>query len=68
MTMSWKDAQREARSWIDSLQLGKIQGRLIDLRGPASQLRFQGKFRVMVLRAAKRIIAERGATALLPEE
>jgi hypothetical protein len=68
MRMSWKDAQREARDWIDSLHLQKIEGTLVDLRGPAKALRFRGKFRTMVFRAAKRIIADRGATALLPEE
>jgi len=66
--MSWKEAQREAKRWIDGLNLQNIKGRLIDLREPAKSLRFRGKFRSMVLRAAKRIIADRGATAVLPEE
>lgn len=66
--MSWKEAQKEARNWIDSLHLQNVKGRLIDLREPAKQLRFRGQFRLMVFRAAKRILADRGATALLPEE
>lgn len=66
--MSWKKAQKEARNWIDSLHLQKIEGTLVDLREPAKSLPFRGQFRLMVLRAAKRIIADRGATAVLPEE
>lgn len=66
--MSWKDAQREAKRWIDGLNLQKVKGRLIDLREPAKALRFRGKFRLMVFSAAKRILADRGATAVLPEE
>jgi hypothetical protein len=68
MRVSWKDAQREARSWIDSLQLGKLEGRLIDLREPSESLRFRGQFRTMVLRAAKRLVADRGGTAVFPDE
>lgn len=66
--VSWKDAQREARHWIDSLNLQKVKGRLIDLREPAKKLQFQGHFRTMVLRAAERLLVTRGATAILPEE
>lgn len=66
--MSWKEAQREARHWIDGLNLTNVRGRLIDLREPAKQLRFQGEFRTMVLRAAERLLKTRGATALLPDE
>jgi hypothetical protein len=65
--MSWKNAQREARDWLDSLHLQNVKGRLVDLRESARSLRYRGHFRLMVLRAAKRIIADRGATALLPE-
>ncbi len=66
--MSWKDAQREARHWIDGMNIENPQGRLIDLRGSAKKLTFQGHFRLMVLRAAERLLVKRGATAILPEE
>ena len=66
--MSWKDAQREARLWIDGLNLQNVKGRLIDLREPATKLTFQGEFRTMVLRAAERLLKTRGATALLPDD
>jgi hypothetical protein len=66
--MSWQKAQREARHWIDSLNLQNVKGRLIDLREPASQLHFQGQFRVMVLRAAERLLVSRGATPILPDD
>lgn len=66
--VSWKDAQKEARHWIDSLNLQNVKGRLIDLREPAKKLTFKGHFRTMVLRAAERLLVSRGATALLPDE
>ena len=66
--MSWKDAQREARRWIDGMNIQKPKGRLIDLREPAKKLTFQGDFRTMVLRAAERLVVKRGATAILPDE
>lgn len=66
--MSWEKAQHEARHWIDSLNLQNVKGRLIDLREPAKTLRFQGQFRLMVLRAAERLLVKRGATAILPDE
>jgi hypothetical protein len=66
--VSWKDAQREARHWIDSLNLRDFKGTLVDLREPAKQLTFQGHFRVMVLRAAERLLKTRGAAARLPDD
>lgn len=64
--MSWQRAQKEARRWIDSLNLRAARGRLIDLREPAAALPFTGQFRQMVLRAAARLLKTRGANALLP--
>jgi hypothetical protein len=66
--VSWKDAQREARHWIDSLNLQNVKGHLIDLREPAKKLRFQGQFRTLVFRAAERLLVTRAATVVLPEE
>ncbi len=66
--MSWKDAQHEARHWIDSLNIQNPKGRLIDLREPAQKLSFQGHFRKMVLNAAERLLKTRGASAILPDE
>lgn len=68
LRVSWKDAQREARRWIDSLNLQNVKGRLIDLRAPAKKLTFQGHFRKMVLQAADRLLKTRGATAVLPDD
>ena len=66
--MSWQQAQREARHWIDGLNLQKVRGRLIDLREPAKLLKFQEGFRIMVLRAAERLLKVRGAATLLPDD
>lgn len=66
--MSWTKAQKEARRWIDSLNIQSPKGRLIDLREPAAKLTFQGQFRKMVLQAAERLLKSRGATAILPDE
>jgi hypothetical protein len=66
--VSWKAAQKEARRWIDSLNIQSPKGRVIDLREPASKLTFQGDFRKMVLVAAGRLLKTRGATVILPDE
>lgn len=66
--MSWKIAKKEARHWIDGLNLQSVSGRLIDLREPAKSLRFSSDhFRTMVFRAAERLLKTRGATAILPD-
>lgn len=66
--MSWHIAKKEARHWIDSQNLHDVRGRLIDLREAAHSLRFQGHFRLMVLRAAERLLKTRGAVAILPDD
>jgi hypothetical protein len=38
------------------------------LREPAQSLRFSGHFRLMVLRAAERLLKMRGAAAFLPDD
>jgi hypothetical protein len=65
--VSWDDAQKEAKRWIDGLNLQNVKGTLVDLRVPAEQLRFQGHFRVMVFQAAKRLLKKRGAAVILPD-
>lgn len=66
--MSWKIAKKEARHWIDSLNLQNVSGRLIDLREPAKALPFSSDhFRKMVFRAAERLLKTRRATAILPD-
>jgi hypothetical protein len=66
--VSWDDAQKEAKRWIDSLNLQNVKGALVDLSAPAQQIHFQGHFRVMVLQAAKRLLKKGGAAVILPEE
>jgi len=66
--MNWSIAKKEARNWIDNLNLQNVRGRLIDLREPAKMLRFSGHSRLMVVRAAERLLKTRGAAALLPDE
>lgn len=66
--MSWDDAQREAKRWIDGLNLQNVKGTLVDLREPAQALRFRGRFRAMVFQAAKRLLKKRGAAVILPKE
>jgi hypothetical protein len=40
-SMSGKDAQREARHWIEGLNLQNVKGRLIDLREPTKSSVFR---------------------------
>jgi hypothetical protein len=66
--MIWDDAQREAKRWIDGLNLQRLDGTVVDLRLQSHALPFQGHFRLMVFKAAKRLLKARGAEAILPED
>jgi hypothetical protein len=66
--VSWDDAQQEAKRWIDGLNVQGVKGTLVDLRGPAQLLPFQGHFRTMVFQAAKRLLKKRGAAVILPDD
>ena len=67
--LSWRDAQKEAQSWVDRLQLPKeTRGKFIDLTEQAKALRYEVKFRAMVIRAARRILRARGIECNLPED
>ncbi len=66
--MIWDDAQREAKRWIDGLNLQSVNGTVIDLRLQSHALPFRGHFRLMVFKAAKRLLKARGAGVVLPED
>ncbi len=68
--MSWDRAQKEAQRWVDSLNLAtkSMQGQSVDLTEQAKSLKFEPKFRVMVIRAAKRLLTKRGVTPVIPED
>jgi len=67
--MSWQESRKTAERWIESLQLGKIKGRHIDLRDKGGTLVEKDlELRVQILQAAKRILKARGADSyILPE-
>ena len=68
--MSWERAKREAQRWVDGLNLPtkSMQGQTVDLTEQARSLNFEPKFRVMVIRAAKRLLTSRGVTPVIPED
>jgi len=61
------DAQSSAQLRIDRLQLknADLQGRLIDLNVMFENAPFDGRYRVMVLQAAARILKKRGTNTNL---
>ncbi len=70
--MSWERAQKEARRWVDSLNLPtkSLKGKTVDLTTQAQALARtfpEPKFRVMVIRAAVRLLRTRGVEATIPE-
>lgn len=67
--MSWERAQKEARRWVDGLNLPTrfMQGKTVDLTAQAAALKLEPKFKLMVLRAAKRLLKTRGVEAIIPQ-
>ncbi len=65
--MSWEKAKKEAEAWLSGLALGDVQGRVIDLEEAAKALPFDGKFKGMILDAARRILKKRGADIVIFE-
>jgi hypothetical protein len=60
--MSWRDAKQIAKNWLAELNLPlDLRGETIKLGELAERLTYQGSFRDMVLRAAKRQLRQRGA-------
>ncbi len=60
--MSWKDAKKQATTWLQELHLPKnMQGQVIDLSNLSAKLGLEGTYRQMVLRAAGRELRHRGA-------
>jgi hypothetical protein len=66
--VSWAEAQKDAKRWLDSLNLKRpVRGELLDLRPYSEQLPFEGKYRVMVINALSRLLKKRRIEAVLPE-
>ena len=67
--MSWERAKKEARLWVDGLNLptDTLRGKSVDLSEQVKALKFEPKFRVMVIRAARRLLKSRDVHAIIPE-
>ncbi len=67
--MSWERAKKEAQRWVDGLNLPtkSMQGQTVDLPEQARGLTFEPKFRLMVVRAARRLLVSRGVNPVIPE-
>lgn len=63
--MNWKAAKAAAEQWIDKLQLGPIRGLPVDISGRGATLPHAGDDRIVVLRAAERVLVKRGATRVI---
>ena len=50
-----------------NLPTKSMQGKTVDLTEQARALTFEPKFRVMVIRAAKRLLTSRGVNPVIPE-
>ena len=63
--MSWTTAKRDAQHWVDGLNLPtrSMQGQTVDLTEQAKLLKFEPKYRAMVIDAARRLLKTRGVTA-----
>ena len=60
--MSWKDAKKTAEEWIEEMHLPKdLTGKSIELKKLAEKLPHQGVYREMIVRAATRLLRQRGA-------
>lgn len=61
--MSWQAAKKEAQLLVDQLQLKNtdINGQKLDLREIMEDHPSTGRYRVMVMQAAHRILEKRGA-------
>lgn len=69
--MSWQNAKEEARRWTDRLQLPRaMKNQAFDLSAASRgkiPLRFEGVYRLMILRAAKRVLAAREINGFLDD-
>lgn len=65
--MSWKDAQKDAKRWVDSLNLPSNTKGFLDLTEQGKTIRHAPEYRTMVVRAARRILRKRGIECHLPE-
>ena len=67
--MSWETALKEAEKWLvlAGVLAGKIKGQYFDLHEKGDTLPEKLGYRIMVVRAAKRLLEKRGAKAWMPE-
>jgi hypothetical protein len=64
--MSWETAKKDASAWVKSFKLPTdLKGKIVDLKKRAEDLPYEGEYREMVLRAAARILKQRGAKIIL---
>lgn len=60
--MSWESAQRDADKWIQKMSLPKpLKGKVVNLDDFMASIPAEGNYRVLVLRATKRLLEKRGA-------
>ena len=60
--MSWKDAKKTAEEWVGQMGLPKdLTGKSINIKQLAEKLPQQGVYREMIVRAATRLLRQRGA-------
>ena len=72
LALSWENAQKDARRWVDSLNIPtrSLKGKAVDLTTQALALAKvypEPKYRTMIIRAARRLLTSRGVTATIPE-
>jgi hypothetical protein len=66
--VSWERALRDAERWIQTLPLPKpIKGQFVNLDNFSASLSIDGNYRIIVLRAAKRLLEKRGADVYFTE-
>ena len=68
--MSWADAQKEARRWIDSLNIPtrSLKGKSINLTEQVKKLKHEPVYKRMVTQAAQRLLKTRGVEMIVDKE
>jgi hypothetical protein len=70
--MSWKGAQQEAQDWLNRCGAHQLKktlkpGMALDLRPYDEQIGVKGKYRTMILEAARRYFKSKDIEVLLPD-
>lgn len=68
--MSWQRAKDDAARVIDSMQIPRFarRGGVVDITEAVRKLKFEPKYRSMVIDAVKRILRSRGIVPVLKDE